>query len=477
MKKKFGFSLAEMMVVLLIVAVVLAATAPMITRRVARERSDKIFDMLNSDPTNAVEYVKGRNQRIYMNAKENGYVGIRESGDKIPINSVLFGNNKYDTSKLPTNFVGIGFNTTNAKDSIAIGYSTVADDIGSVAIGNNAKIAPTNNLLHLKSRYATAIGYNAHIKSSSYATAIGYNAKALVAGSSTAIGYNATADRPHSIVLGTETDTVYIPGNLIVDKATFLGAKSVADGKAYPLYVQAHNSHDGDGRAITDVINLLEHHWADDYKGGDDWAVAQNGKGNPGVQLGPYEYAAPASWGDMKDNQKICPPVNNSGNWSRKSNGWCSSSTDTDITNTLIYSDMRLKDIGEAFNSGLEELNKLKFYHFTFKNDKDKQPHVGVMAQDLEQVFPTSVKKDKDGWLQIRWDEMFYCAINAIKELNLKVIAITEKINDFGKDITDLKAKTDKQQVEIETQAKIITAQQQELENLSLRIEKLEHKK
>ena len=49
MKKKFGFSLAEMMVVLLIVAVVLAATAPMITRRVARERSDKIFDMLMGD--------------------------------------------------------------------------------------------------------------------------------------------------------------------------------------------------------------------------------------------------------------------------------------------------------------------------------------------------------------------------------------------------------------------------------------------
>ena len=49
MKNRFGFSLAEMMVVLLVVAIALAATAPMITRKVSRERSDKIFDILNVD--------------------------------------------------------------------------------------------------------------------------------------------------------------------------------------------------------------------------------------------------------------------------------------------------------------------------------------------------------------------------------------------------------------------------------------------
>ncbi len=99
------------------------------------------------------------------------------------------------------------------------------------------------------------------------------------------------------------------------------------------------------------------------------------------------------------------------------------------------------------------------------------------MAQDLQKVFPNAVTKNKDGWLQIRWDEMFYSAINAIKELNDKVIALSEKLQEFTTELTDLKAKVDKQQTEIETQAKTLNKQQQELENLSEKIKKLEHKK
>lgn len=455
MKKKFGFSLAEMMVVLLIVAVVLAATAPMITRRVARERSDKIFDMLNTDPTNAVEYIKGRNQRIYMDSRPNGYVGIRESGDKIPINSVIFGYNKYDTSAMPTDFVGIGFHTTNAKETIAIGYSAVSDDEGSIAIGTNAHVSQIKHgLFKGKAQHSTAIGYKSYIRASR-STALGYNASvAPGAKESTAIGYNAKAEHPNTIVLGTENDVVYIPGSLVVNHSALVG---LASNRNDNLYFRPYAQEDGRHFA---VLN------AGDWKGEDSNVVMSQYALDTdyfGVEIGPYKTPLDKWKNDYKDNNRAHIHFTDP--------------TQGDLNKTYKYSDMRLKDIGETFNSGLEELNKLKFYHFTFKNDKDKQPHVGVIAQDLEQVFPTSVKKDKDGWLQIRWDEMFYCAINAIKELNLKVVAISEKLQDFGKDITDLKAKTDKQQVEIETQAKIITAQQQELENLSLRIEKLEHKK
>ncbi|MDE6138690.1 MAG: tail fiber domain-containing protein, partial [Candidatus Gastranaerophilales bacterium] len=194
--------------------------------------------------------------------------------------------------------------------------------------------------------------------------------------------------------------------------------------------------------------------------GGEDLVMTYNDDGSMGATVGPYKVIGHRVGGAAyKDNRKYCMNGNfNSGG------GWCTS-------------DIRLKDVGETFNGGLEELNKLKFYNFTFKNDNDKQPHVGVMAQELEQVFPNAVKKDKDGWLQIRWDEMFYSAINAIKELNAKVIAIAEKLQDISKDITDLKTKTEKQQSEIDNQAKLITTQQQELEKLSERIEKLEHNK
>ena len=73
-----SFSLAEMMVVMLIAAVVLAASAPIITRRVQHDqwRTD-VFQVLNDDARNAVEFVAGDNQRIFMNTdRDEGYIGI-----------------------------------------------------------------------------------------------------------------------------------------------------------------------------------------------------------------------------------------------------------------------------------------------------------------------------------------------------------------------------------------------------------------
>ncbi|MBR1425155.1 tail fiber domain-containing protein [bacterium] len=84
-------------------------------------------------------------------------------------------------------------------------------------------------------------------------------------------------------------------------------------------------------------------------------------------------------------------------------------------------SDIRLKNVEAPFTDGLEKIKKLNVYNYTFKSDPYKLAHVGVIAQDLKSIFPTAVQKTKDGFYKIRWDEMFYAAINAVKELNTKV--------------------------------------------------------
>ena len=61
-------------------------------------------------------------------------------------------------------------------------------------------------------------------------------------------------------------------------------------------------------------------------------------------------------------------------------------------------SDRRLKYVGKEFNSGLEKIRQLKVFNYTFKKDKSKTPHVGVIAQDLQKVFPDAVKKGTDGF-------------------------------------------------------------------------------
>ncbi len=482
--KRKGFSLVEMMVVMLLIAVVLAASAPMITRKVSRERSDKIFDMLGTDPNNAVEYVKGRNQRIFMNGRKDGYVGIVETGVNIPTNSVLFGQNilspfNYATKETSANnLVGIGFGTTNYLNSVAIGYKASANT-DSVTIGNSASgsdygVAIGSNS-QTRHKNSVAIGYSVRttgenavaIGASPWSTeagersvAIGYGARAryensiaiganasVMGENSIAIGNNATAHYKNTVVLGDSNTTVFIPGNLVVNHAALIGR---AAGRNDNLYFRPYAQEDGRHFA---VLN------AGDWKGNDsNLSMVQDDTDTDKlvVRVGPYSTQTEWWRGDYKDNNRTHinfeDPTRGNNPKSHK------------------HSDIRLKNVGEPFTAGLNELEKLNFYHFTFKKDKDQVPQVGVMAQDLQKVFPQAVSKDDGGWLTIRWDEMFYAAINAIKELNTKVCAI-------AKDVTNLKTVTDEHTKTLEAQAQTIEQQQVEIKELTARVEKLEQKR
>ena len=103
-------------------------------------------------------------------------------------------------------------------------------------------------------------------------------------------------------------------------------------------------------------------------------------------------------------------------------------------------SDRRLKDIGERFTAGLNEIRKLNIYNYTFKTDKNNIPQVGVIAQDLRLVFPNSVSKDANGYYNIRWDEMFYAAINSIKSLYTKAQELVVQVSNDRQRVSDLKA-------------------------------------
>lgn len=482
--KRKGFSLVEMMVVMLLIAVVLAASAPMITRKVSRERSDKIFDMLGTDPNNAVEYVKGRNQRIFMNGRKDGYVGIVETGVNIPTNSVLFGQNILFPFNLATketsanNLVGIGFGTTNYLNSVAIGYKAAANTdsvtIGNSASGNDYGVAIGSNS-QTRHKNSVAIGYSARttgenavaIGASQWGTeagersvAIGYGAKAyyersiaiganasVMGENSIAIGNNATAHYKNTVVLGDSNTTVFIPGNLVVNHAALIGR---AAGRNDNLYFRPYAQEDGRHFA---VLN------AGDWKGNDsNLSMVQDDTDtdNLVVRVGPYSTSTERWRRDYKDNNRTHI------NFEDPTRG--------NDTKSHKHSDIRLKNVGEPFTAGLNELEKLNFYHFTFKKDKDQVPQVGVMAQDLQKVFPQAVSKDDGGWLTIRWDEMFYAAINAIKELNIKVCAI-------AKDVTNLKTVTDEHTKTLEAQAQTIEQQQVEIKELTARVEKLEQKR
>ena len=104
----------------------------------------------------------------------------------------------------------------------------------------------------------------------------------------------------------------------------------------------------------------------------------------------------------------------------------------------LHLSDVRLKtDISEN-TAGIEKLLMVMPYNYTYKADKASKPQVGVIAQDLQKYFPNSVSVDEDGYLSIRWDEMFFATINSVKSLD-ETLALAEKdVADMENDVIKL---------------------------------------
>lgn len=133
-----------------------------------------------------------------------------------------------------------------------------------------------------------------------------------------------------------------------------------------------------------------------------------------------------------------------------------------DINNTLLtYSDERLKNIQGVSNAGLKEILALEVKNYTYKNDKEKTPHVGVIAQQLQKIFPNSVTKDKDGYLKIKTEEIFYAMVNSIKELYNNLQDVIAKVSGLDKRISEL-----------EKENKNLKKQNEEIEKRLAKLEK-----
>ena len=276
-----------------------------------------------------------------------------------------------------------GNNSNNAGQNTAVGSGALENNVtgfGNTAIGANALNAGS------KGDYNTGLGYYACANvTGSYKTCIGYNA-------GPANNDTLAKNNEKVVYLGDANTTVYIPGNLIVGKDTMLGARTAGDRKQYKVFLKAGN------KGTNDRWTFIGTH---DYKGSDDNLYGLDD--------------ATFTDGSFK--------LLNAESFEGK------------------YSDRRLKYVGKDNNDGLAKIKQLKVFNYVYKKDTTKTPHVGVIAQDLQKVFPNAVKKGKDGFLTIRMEDMFYAVINAIKELDAKYQAQEKRINELEKRIEKLEAK------------------------------------
>ena len=326
-------------------------------------------------------------------------------------------------------------NNTGGWYNTAIGYEALSENTGggyNTAIGYAA-------LSKAGGGYNTAIGYEAlsgavagetntalgyqackNVTSGSNVTCIGAGS-GPISSSSYSMGSNIFVDptKGNVVYIGTEDTTTFIPGNLVVGGWTALGANQKA------VYM----------RETVDSGNRMR------------YFARTEGAGT----LGEFydSFGTPIDFG----------------------NG---------ITVKSWSSDRRLKYVGAENKSGLDKIKQLKVFNYTFKKDEKKTPHVGVIAQDLQKVFPNAVTKGQDGFLRIRMEDMFYAVVNAVKELDAKINVILSETKDLKKQVTEIlrSAQNDKKQItEILKQVQNDNKQlKKENAELKARLDRLEQK-
>ena len=518
MKNKLsGFSLMEMLLVLLIIAIVMAASAPMVNRKMLSSMAEK-SPWVWTDTTGSIAYNLNGNDnqtttigamalpigsekisaRLYIsnNGTADGEVNGTNNSTKIPqialggaVNNdadPLFYIHKYRTSLAissnkvykpnsssssggtpgtpgnPNQYlegaISIGNNAeVQANNSIAIGSNAFTHNTNALAIGTNAK-TKTDTV----SGQGTAIGADT-IAAGDGSAALGRYAKATADGAVALGGWTKTttnnvdsqatagaqASCPGSIAIGTGAQAAGSSlNNKIVGNTIAIGTEAVTMHRnSIAIGNEASDSINNTGGASAIAIgNRAKASGDDSIAIGNDVTVNQDKV----IRIGRTDQIV--SIPNLVITKELFLVHHDGGGYSQIDT-WFGNNTpvgnviynknkkpwNTVLSDCGVTSDRRLKNVGEVFTGGLEQIKKLEVFNYTFKKDTEKTPRVGVMAQDLQKIFPNAVFKGEDGFLRIRMEDMFYALVNAVKELDAKVQMIVDKnIAGLKKQIADL---------------------------------------
>ena len=93
-----------------------------------------------------------------------------------------------------------------------------------------------------------------------------------------------------------------------------------------------------------------------------------------------------------------------------------------------INSDERLKDNIQPLGSTLNKLHQIEAKTYSLKKDEEHTPKIGVLAQEVQLVFPELVTEGADGILSVNYQGLVPVLINAINEQELKMSEQEAKI-------------------------------------------------
>ena len=96
----------------------------------------------------------------------------------------------------------------------------------------------------------------------------------------------------------------------------------------------------------------------------------------------------------------------------------------------FFSSDKRLKDNLTPLSNSLEKVSKLTGYEFDWNDKQDvyEGHDIGVVAQEVEEVFPDLVEDRPNGYKAVNYEKLSAVLLSAVKELKQEVEELKQKI-------------------------------------------------
>jgi hypothetical protein len=381
-------------------------------------------------------------------------VGIGSQGRTVASHAVLIGHGIHNyapgavgigrsTSSIPTdaNGIGIGRTTDASLNSIAIGHAAKSTSPFAVGIGNSAQaqgdgsVAIGSNSIAIGD-YSVAIGLSATTLAAktgsvalvqytqaggTHSTAIGDTANAAGI-TSTSIGYKSKATNQNTTALGYDNSAGGIASTAFGYKTkaqgntdTALGEETDAFGTSSLVMGYLSRSRSLASTAIGYDVQAskdLSVAWGREIDAKDDFTFAVALNDQNGTNINPANvmsimggnvgigYAAPAYKLDVNGTVR---------------------------GNNVAPSDARLKKDIKKISGALENVKQLSGVSFEWI-DKNTGIQLGVIAQEIEKIFPDVVMTDPSGYKSVAYEKLAAVLIEALKDLKTKNKALKKRL-------------------------------------------------
>lgn len=98
-----------------------------------------------------------------------------------------------------------------------------------------------------------------------------------------------------------------------------------------------------------------------------------------------------------------------------------------------------MKTILKPLEVNLDDLTKLRKIYYLWKDGSDKRTQLGMIAQDVQKVYPELVDVDKEtGLLSLAYDKLSVVALTAVDKLHEEISSLQKKNTELEDRISKL---------------------------------------